>query len=396
MIRKAILASAMALAVYSVAPTLALTMALAVQTGFVNAANAEEPAASFHENWVNVSDAFTKQIGVHDIEPEYAYIRRCSGLIVTPTGDIVMQSGKKGICVSTDQGATWSVVADNKIAGICEEGFGFSIAYPYDGRMAFFCHGGASFCHDGSHGTSGGMSLDGGKTWKPFSQLQRGVELADVDWNSRDPQTIIGLTHEPYFTVLSDDGGKSWRQLYKNETGSGPEVSFCLGIIDGKTLARGTRSSFTYSTPASVPNNGIIELSKDAGQTWTQVANYQVVGRRPVHYGRNVYWTTSKGVITTANGKDWTLTGEGAQGAIYGPYFGVSKQEFVVVTDKYFLKTVDGGKTWKPIAKFYKAPDIFHNSEWYCYFGWDSKHNILYASGLGASVYRLKLSLSLR
>ena len=85
----------------------------------------KKPAASFNENWVNVSEAFTKQIGVHDIEPEYAYIRRCSGLIVTPTGDIVIQSGKKGICVSTDQGATWSVVADNKIAGICGGGIRF-------------------------------------------------------------------------------------------------------------------------------------------------------------------------------------------------------------------------------------------------------------------------------
>ena len=47
MIRKAILASAMTLAVYSGTPTLALMMALAVQTGFVNAANAEETGSQF-------------------------------------------------------------------------------------------------------------------------------------------------------------------------------------------------------------------------------------------------------------------------------------------------------------------------------------------------------------
>jgi hypothetical protein len=354
------------------AVTLALMLALLVQTGFVIAANADTPAATSSENWVNVSEAFTKQIGADDIQPPF--LCRCQGLIVTPTGEIVMQTANKGICISKDQGATWSVVADNKIMGRCENGFGFSIPYPYDGRMAFLCY-------DGAGGMSGGMSLDGAQTWKPFAQVNRGVELADVDWNTPAPQTIFGLTHEPFFSVLSDDGGKSWRQLDKTETGGGVETHYCLGVIDGKTLMRGN------------PNapGGIIELSIDAGLTWTQVAAYQVQGRRPVHYGRNVYWTTSQGVITSTNGKDWTLTGKGAEGANYGPYFGSSEQEFVVVTDGFFLKTEDGGKTWKPIAKFYMAPDIFHGSAGYCYFGWDPKDNILYASGLGASVYRLKL-----
>lgn len=355
----------------SCAVTLALVMALAVQTGFVIAANADEPAASSEETWDNVSEAFTKQIGAHDIDP--AYLSRCQGLIVTPTGDIVIQTSTKGICVSKDQGVTWSVVADNNITGRCEHGFAFSIAYPYDERMAFFCYDG------GQWGTSGGMSLDGAKTWKPFTRVQRGWEFGDVDWNTRDPQTIYGVTHEPYYSLLSDDGGKSWRRLDKDETGINTKYS--VGLIDAKTLTR-------YNP---TKQGGIIELSEDAGQTWTQVADYHVQARSLVHYGRKVYWTTSKGVITSTDGKDWTLTGEGAERACYGPYFGSSDREFVVVTDKDFLKTEDGGKTWKPIARVYKAPDIFHDLAVYSYFGWDSKHDILYASGLGASVYRLQL-----
>jgi hypothetical protein len=349
----------------SCAVMLALLMAVAVQTSFAAAANADGPAVGPPENWENVSDAFAKQIGVHDINP--AYLRSCIGLIVTPTGDIFMQTANKGICVSKDQGATWSVVADNKITGRCENGFCFSVAYPYDGRLALFCYDAQ---------TSGGISLDGGKTWKPFAKVNRGLQFADVDWNTRDPQTILGVTHEPYFTVLSDDAGKSWRQLFKDQT-----PTYAMGVIDGRT--------FTRCIPQK--RGGDLELSTDAGQTWTQVADYPVQGRRPVHYGKNVYWTTSRGVITTTNGKDWTLTGKGAEGAYYGPYFGTSEQEFVVATKKRFLKTEDGGKTWTPIANVYVAPDIFHNADGYCYFGWDAKHNILYASGLGASVYRLKL-----
>jgi hypothetical protein len=368
--------------IVSYATSMTLVTALVFHIGFVTSTSADEPTSGSNENWEDVSSAFTKEIGAHDMEdPAYDYLRRCIGLIVTPNGDIVIQTNK-GVCVSRDQGTTWSVVADSKITGRCEHGFGFSIPYPYDGRMVFFCCDG-----------TGGLSLDDGKTWKPFGVLGRAFELGDVDWNTHDPQTIIALTHEPYFSVLSNDGGKSWQRLNKDETGSGPEAHYSVGIIDGKTLMRGTQALFAYPNGASSPENqdGVIELSQDAGQTWTQVANYQVTGRRPVHYGRHVYWTTPKGVITSSNGKDWTLTGPGAEGACYGPYFGSSEQEFVVVTDKNFLKTEDGGKTWKPIAKIYIAPDIFHGLAWHSYFGWDPKHNILYASGLGASVYRLKL-----
>ncbi len=88
-------------------------------------------------NWVNVSENFIKQIGADNIAP--AFLCGCQGLIVTPGGDLVMQTADKGICVSKDQGATWSVVKNNNIKGRCETGFGFSLAYPYDGRMAFFC-----------------------------------------------------------------------------------------------------------------------------------------------------------------------------------------------------------------------------------------------------------------
>ncbi len=310
--------------------------------------------------------------------------------MVAPTGDLIMQTCK-GVSISKDGGATWSMPQNNKITGRCGAP---SMAYPYDGRMAFLLV-------DSPTGETGGITLDGGKTWKTLQPMtewpgtalkrQRGFEFADIDWNTHDPQTIYGLTHEPYFTVFSKDGGQSWRMPYegKEESGKGDERYLCMGVIDANTL---TRYRPTPATATSESPGGVIELSADAGQTWTQVAaNYQVIGRTPVHYGKNIYWTTAQGVIVTSDGKTWRLTGAGAEGAIFGPYFGSSEKEFVVVSEEMFLKTEDGGKTWKPIAKFYKAPDVFKHLTRICYFGWDSTHNILYSSGEGAAVYRLKL-----
>ncbi|HWE02732.1 MAG TPA: hypothetical protein VG326_10010 [Tepidisphaeraceae bacterium] len=347
--------------------------ALPLLAAVPQAALAEEqnaPNAGQDGNWVNVSENFIKRIGADNITP--AYLRGCQGLIVTPSGELVIQTAVKGICVSKDQGATWSAIENNNIKGRCETGFGFSLAYPYDGRMAFFCY-------DGFGARSGGISLDHANTWRSFLQITRGVEFADIDWNVRDPQTILGMTHEPYRTVLSVDGGKSWQKLYKdNEAGELDIYKSCrLGVINDQTFAR-------YNA-----KRGGIELSTASGQNWTLVADYKVIARRPVHYGKNIYWNTAKGVIVTSDGEHWTLTGPGAEDACYGPYFGANEQEFVVVTSKAFLKTEDGGKTWHKLAALFKATDIFHGNSIYCYFGWDAKHNLLYSSGLGASIYQL-------
>jgi hypothetical protein len=321
-------------------------------------------------NWVNVSEKFSKEIGANDLTP--SFLCNCQGLIVTPTGDLVMQTAAKGICVSKDQGSTWSVVENNNIKGRCETGFGFSLAYPYDGRMAFFSY-------DGVGALAGGISLDHANTWRSFSQIERGVEFADINWNSPDPQTILGMTHEPYFTVLSVNGGKSWQKLYK-DTEKGTRDLYKghrLGVVDDQSFTR-------YNVKV-----GGIEFSTDAGKSWTLVADFEVIGRRPVHYGKNTYWATTKGVIVSADGKNWALTGAGAEDVCYGPYFGTSEQAFVVVTSKAFLKTTDGGKSWHKLAALFRAPDVFRQNPIYCYFGWDAKHNLLYSSGLGASVYQL-------
>ena len=326
--------------------------------------------------WVNISDELFARLGVADMKPEY--LRRCVGMAVTPMGEIfILTSKNHGVCVSKDHGATWTVVPDNNVTGRCETGFGFSIAYPYDGRLAFFSIDG-----------TGGITADDGRTWRPFTKILRNFDFADVDWSVTDPQLVFGLLHEPYFTTLSTDAGRNWQQLYKDaEAPKDAQKSvsqYCLGLIGAHTLVRSHLAK------------GGIEMSTDEGKTWTEVANYQVLGRRPVHFGKKVYWTTTAGVIVTTNGKDWTLTGNGPAQAVYGPYFGSTEQEFMVVSDKAFFLTHDGGKTWNDVAPTFVPSDAFRANGFnakgqFNYFGWDSTHNYIYASSLAGSVYRRQL-----
>ncbi|MFA6286385.1 MAG: hypothetical protein WC661_03305 [Opitutaceae bacterium] len=327
--------------------------------------------------WVNITEGFTREIGVYDARHDYE--RRCLGMAVVPTGEIFIQTLTKGVCVSADQGGTWAVVQGNKITGRCATGFNFSIAYPYDGRLALFCQDG-----------NGGITPDGGKTWKPFAKIIRSFEFADVDWGTREPKTIFGLLHEPFYTVLSTDGGNTWQHAYPSADALWATIrdqrfatNYCLGVIDATTLVR------------AHPAQGGIAMSVDAGKTWTEVSNYKVLGRRPVHYGKKVFWTTSEGVIVTTNGRDWSLTGKGPANAVHGPFFGASEQEFMVVSDKAFFLTKDGGKTWADVAPAFFPPDArtpgFSANALNNYFGWDPARNILYASSLGGSVYLLRV-----
>lgn len=328
--------------------------------------------------WVNITGELFARLGVVGLKPAYA--NRCVGMAVAPTGEVFILAGKNhGVCVSKDHGATWTVVPDNNVTGRCETGFGFSMAYPYDGRLAFFTIDG-----------TGGMTVDGGVTWRPFTKILRNFEFADVDWSAADRQPVFGLLHEPFFTTLSTDGGRNWRQLDKDAEAPKDVQKwvgqYCLGLIDANTLVR------------SHLVKGGIEMSADGGKTWTGVANYKVLGRRPVHFGKKVYWTTTEGVIVTTNGKDWTLTGNGPAQAVYGPYFGASEREFMVVSNKAFFLTQDGGKTWHDAAPTFVPPDVYNAAGFkatgqFNYFGWDAKNGFLYASGLAGSVYRRQLSL---
>ncbi len=130
-------------------------------------------AAAETAQWENITDEFFKKLDVYDMKPDY--VRRCVGMAVAPRGEVfILTSKDNGVCVSKDHGMTWTVVPGNKVTGRCETGFGFSIAYPYDGRLAFFCIDG-----------TGGITLDGGGTWRPFTKLLRMFDYADVDWSTK-------------------------------------------------------------------------------------------------------------------------------------------------------------------------------------------------------------------
>ncbi len=313
-----------------------------------------------------------------DGKTEAPHSRRTQGILVDPaTGVVVLSVHKNGLYSSTDHGVTWAPLGSAPLSGRGETGAPFNAALPFTGRFAAVTIDGTS-----AH------TLDHGKTWTAWARHRRGFDAADLDWASETPQTIFALNHEPYYRCLSTDGGRTWKDLeempYPNKDGN----RFRLGVFDAKTILSGQRAEKGMS------------LSTDEGQTWTRVADFVPLGMSPVHYGKKLYWTAEDGIYRTDDGRAWSRVGSLLPNATWGPYFGKTENDMMVVTDKGFFVTTDGGAAWKNVAAYFVVPDSFlkSNQGGYDpvttgrYFAWDHAGGYLYAGGMGGPVYRLRLT----
>lgn len=342
-------------------------------------AEAQQPPAA---RWENISEAFFTGLGVPKTvdQPGKRSSRVTNGLAVDPaTGQLFLNYSTwtppvmpTGLYTSRDRGASWAAIPNCRITGRGECGFSFNFVYPYTGRFAFFTIDG-----------TGGLTADSGVTWSILGKHKRGFDFGDVDWSSPQPKTMFALEHEPWFKCLSTDGGQTWQRLDEAaDAANKPDRNPRLGVVNATTLLLGDSR-----------NDGI-SLSTDLGKTWMQVASFRPLGHHPVHYGQRLYWTTSAGVITSDNGKDWSLLHTGLPNATWGPYFGKTEADMMVVSDKGIFITHDAAQTWSHIAAFPKAPSLpaYDRNTTCLFFAWDFQQNIIYAERSDGACYRMTIA----
>jgi photosystem II stability/assembly factor-like uncharacterized protein len=109
----------------------------------------------------------------------------------------------------------------------------------------------------GSKG-SVGRTVDGGQTWTfgnvaGFEDRQfRSIYAMD------DQRAIVASVGSPAFALRTDDGGKSWKQVYKNEA---PEA-----FIDGLDFWN-EREGLMYGDP--INGRMLLLRTSDGGETWS-------------------------------------------------------------------------------------------------------------------------------
>ncbi len=314
-------------------------------------------------HWVEISSSLVKQLA--DAGQKTAWPGETAGVAVDPsTGDVFMIVTGLGVWKSADMGKTFARVDGGKVGGRCETSFSLN-ADPAGKRLA-------CFMLDGKCAWSG----DSGRTWTAFTDVGRNWDYAAVDWSADGVKTIFAALHESGGQVMfSADGGKTWSQLFKDaefdRTGG-------LGIFDEKTLV------YTQKGKG-------IQRSTDAGQTWTQSADREPIGRLVNISRGKAYWLAKEGLLVSADkGATWNVQGTTVEASI-GPYFDPRNDKRMVVAGaKGIFQTDDGGAVWKLVARLPAGFEKLPKAGWFTNVAWDPVHNVFYVSHMGKPTYRFE------
>jgi photosystem II stability/assembly factor-like uncharacterized protein len=279
------------------------------------------------------------------------------------TGDVYVVLNNNGVWRSSDKGKTFERIDGGKISGRCETGWAINMD-PNNGKR-FACYMLDGLC---------GCTLDGGKTWIPFTKVERNWDLGAVDWSVPEPKVFFGIQHECGGRMhLSKDAGKTWKFIGTGTESRGGSAIGCGVVEAGVILLHRT-------------DKGGIERSTDDGVTWTKVSELNPRSRTAVVFKDKVYWVGSPGLLVSQDkGKTWSAQGA-AVDAIMGPFFGADEQEIMVAGTKSFFLTRDGGKTWKEALPMSTLTDHLNASgskvrcglTWFDHLAWDPIGNVLY------------------
>jgi hypothetical protein len=319
--------------------------------------------------WMPVSDGVLQNLTAEGKKP--AWPGETAGVSVDrATGEVSMIVPDQGLWKSRDRGTSFVRVDGGSIGGRCETGFALN-SDPAGGRLACFMLDGQS-----------AITLDNGKTWRAFQPHGRGWDFGAVDWEQRDPQTILAIHHEADGELcLSADGGRSWKALDKDYV--------AIGVFNATALV-------------ASKGEGILR-SVDGGATWTRVSDHTPTGRVMTVYKGIGYWLTQEGLLVSKDrGATWQLQG-GPIKAAWGPYFGRDEKQIVVVGqlggDTGFWRSHDAGRTWLQVAPL---PDFgretppgwtltkYFSAGWFYNYGWDPRADLLYASRMGHPTFQYR------
>jgi photosystem II stability/assembly factor-like uncharacterized protein len=210
-----------------------------------------------------------------------------------------------------------------------------------------------------------GKSVDAGKTWKwtqpsGYEKLDfRSIQAFSAD------KAIVVNAGSPAYVLLTDDGGKTWSERYKNV-----DTAIFLDGMDFWDDRRG----MIFGDP--IENKMQLLLTENGGETWKNVNDRLKTDLKKGEAGFAASGTT---IRTHASGKTWIATGGTHANVYYSSNFGkrwrvfpcpilqgqnstgvfsmdfFDDQHGVVVGGDYLkdkessnnmLYTTNGGKTW--------------------------------------------------
>ena len=245
---------------------------------------------------------------------------------------IIISAGKDQCLLrSVDAGASWTRMVPGKTSNPSK------VSILPDGTIAVI---------DGNRALYSG---DGGLTWRIDSANKQFSTIVFTDtMHGISAGGVLSSTNRTNHYTITSDGGATWspRAFPLGVQGELAEVLACKKAADGSLWLTDSR--------------GMILRTLDAGNSWTNLAGYNVSLRKISFTSPLSGWVSGVAnanvlLHTTDGGKHWNthFPLDTLKDISYGPVF-INEQTgwYVSVTKagvKSLVKTSDGGATWQPL-----------------------------------------------
>jgi photosystem II stability/assembly factor-like uncharacterized protein len=230
--------------------------------------------------WTPIADGkiplgSTGSVAVADSDPNIIYLGTGSDSVRSNV------STGRGMYKSTDGGETW------KFIGLYNAGqIGAVRIHPTDPNIVWVAAGGDIFKSNDQRGIF--KTTDGGQTWRKVLFIADGVGAMDVELQPGNPNIIYAwmsrLERKPW-TIISGsrEGG-----FYKSTDGGEHFLKITTGLpteLVGKANLAVTAANpnRVYALVEAKPGGGLYR-SEDAGQTWALINSQGALIQRPFYY----------------------------------------------------------------------------------------------------------------
>ncbi len=274
-----------------------------------------------------------------------------------------------GVFKTTDAGISWKNITDGQLATGSVGAIAVAESDPnviYLGMGEHAVRGVMTSFGDGVY-----KSTDAGKTWKHIG-LPNSNHISRIRIHPQNPELVYvavqGAQYGPNKErgiYRSVDGGKKWEQvLFVNNLTGASDISMDMNNPRILYASMWDHQRFPWTMRSGGEGSGIYK-STDSGDSWEKLTEGlpKLMGKTAVDVSRAnaeiVYANIEAekgGVYKSIDaGKTWKLTSDDrvtiARSWYYNEIYADPQNEDVVyVMNAPFLKSIDGGKTFKPIS----------------------------------------------
>ena len=286
-----------------------------------------------------------------------------------------------GLWKTTDGGTSWKPVTDGQLTSSSVGAVAVSESNP---DVLYIGTGETELRGNIMQGDGVYKSTDAGKTWHNTG-LRDTQAIAKIRIDPKNPDLVyvVALGHpygpnEERGIFRSQDGGKTWKKVLYRDDHSGA-IDLALDPHNPKVMFASLWD--VYRTPWLLndggPGSGLFK-STDGGDHWTEITRNEglpkgIIGKICLTVSgadSNRVWAmveASDGGLFRSDdaGRSWTLVSQDRRALQRAFYFSriqadPKEKDTIYDMDVAFLKSTDGGKTWKQI----RTPHSDHHDLW--------------------------------